>query len=152
VQSASRLTAAVVSSYALYFIGVARAPKSVVGLAAFQNGRLHASHAAPFDAEFRLQANVAVGGGFFSDNMNTPEAPAAAAPRAALPYGADPWAAGVDGVQFLRNWGEWLPSWVAEPAEIVNAEVFDEAHYEVKTPRLGAHTRFVIHSATHLPK
>jgi len=60
VQSASRLTAAVVSSYALYFIGVARAPKSVVGLAAFQNGRLHASHAAPFDAEFRLQVGYKV--------------------------------------------------------------------------------------------
>jgi hypothetical protein len=189
---------------------------SVLTLEAFQNGRMRACHAAPFDAAFRLQANVAVGGNFFKGNMNTADGldtmppasshsangaaddgatPDAAEPRAeeatgppaadapgreqlaadvpeqmaekpptehvndgvhdgvkggALPYGADAHVAGCDGVQFLRNRRAWLGSWLADPRTLDQA-TFDEATFDVRTPRLGRHTRFVLHAVAHVP-
>jgi len=140
----------VVSSYALYLIAVAGAPQTVIPLNAFQNGRMVASHAAPFDAEFCLSANVAVGGNFFKGNMNTPESSDAAdtASPPFVPYGAEPRQEGHPAVQFLRHYRSWLPSWLSDPADIERAS-FDQNTHTVCTPLLGKHTRFVLHSVRH---
>jgi len=147
----------VVSSYALYFIAVAGAPKPVIALNEYQNGRSVASHAAPFDADFRLQANIAVGGNFFKHNMNTPDSmegarndsAGSAAARPHVPYAADPKLVGLHpGAQFLQSMATWLPSWLADSDAITNAS-FDVASFTVGTPPLGDHTRFVIHRVTH---
>jgi len=142
----------VVSSYALYLIAVAGAPQTVIPLQAFQNGRMVANHAAPFDAEFRLNANVAVGGDFFKGNMNTPEALDAddTSKSAFVPYLGDPREQGHPAVQFLKHFRTWLPSWLSKPADIANAS-FDETTHTFCTPRLGNHTRFILHSVQHTP-
>jgi len=135
----------VVSSFALYLIAVGGAPQSVIRLSEYQSGRLVASHAAPFDASFRLHANVAVGGNFFKHNL----AGGAGGAKPDLPFGEDPKVAGLDGIQFLRNRAGWLPSWLEDPHEMSRA-TFDEASATVVTPRLGKHTRFTIHSVSHV--
>merc|ERR1712232_621039 len=142
----------VVSSYALYLIAVAGAPQTVIPLNAFQNGRMVASHAAPFDSEFCLSANVAVGGNFFKGNMNTPESSDAAdaSSKPFLPYGADPQQEGHPAVQFLKNFRTWLPSWLSDPADIERAS-FDQNTHTVCFPRLGNQTRFILHRVQHKP-
>merc|ERR1711959_748349 len=59
-----------VSSYVLYEIAIFGIGSSVLPLNWFQRGRAQASHAAPFDAKFMMQANLAIGGDFFKGNMN----------------------------------------------------------------------------------
>lgn len=143
----------VVSSFALYLIAVASAPQTVISLNEFQNGRMVASHAAPFDAEFRLSANVAVGGNFFKGNMNTPESADAAhtSSQASVPYAQDPQVAKCHpAVQFMRSFRTWLPSWLDDPADIERAS-FDSSTYAVRTPTLGKHTRFILHRVQHTP-
>jgi hypothetical protein len=143
-------TSPIVSTYVLYVIGIYGIGRAVLPLNWFQQGRACASHAAPFDAKFRMQANTAIGGNFFTGNMNAKMGDETSRVRSELPWTPESmlWAddpcfpAGelnangkldeaqkrmvlkqVPGEAFLLRYKEWLPSWLASESDLSRVDI-----------------------------
>lgn len=140
----------IVSSYVLYEIGIYGIGRAVLPLNWFQQGRACASHAAPFDAKFRIQANLAIAGGFFEGNMNAKMGDAVPTVRKDLPWkpqkmlwSEDPGfpvqeleeagkldvarkhmvLTSTEGEAFLLRHGEWLPSWLGKETDAALVDI-----------------------------
>jgi len=139
----------VVSSYVLYEIAIFDIGSAVLPLNWFQRGRAQPSHAAPYDAKFKIQANLAIGGNFFKGNMNAKMTKSENNAGKELPWTPDtmPWGEDphfpeqklreanrdiesarrhrvktcIETEAFMMNYNEWLPTWL--PSEVDASKV-----------------------------